>query len=71
MAKSKLLEGFSPEHEVACELGVSVRTLRSWRQRRVGPPWTEMGKKILYRDAAIIGYLESQEIKPVRGRRAS
>jgi predicted DNA-binding transcriptional regulator AlpA len=33
--------------EVAQKLEVSVRTLEHWRQRRVGPEYVRMGKRMI------------------------
>lgn len=66
MSKSKLLEGYSAEAEVAQELGVSTRTLRAWRQRRVGPAWTELGRRIYYRNECIPAFLKAMEKNPLR-----
>ena len=37
--KRKRIPGYTPEPETAEELNVSLRTLRKWRQLRIGPPW--------------------------------
>jgi len=71
MAKSKLPEGYSDENETARKLRKSTRTLRKWRQLRIGPAWTEMGKTIIYRDGAILEYLKANEQQPVRERSAA
>jgi hypothetical protein len=71
MAKTKLLEGWLPEDETAKALGVSVRTLRGWRQKRIGPAWTEMGKRKFYRTTGIPEYLQAQERKPPRSHRSA
>ena len=61
----KLLDDFLSEKEFAKELGVSPRTLRNWRQLRVGPPFVTIGKRINYRRASGLAWLESQEHKPL------
>lgn len=72
MAKTKLLEGYSSEQEVARQLGIAVRTLQKWRELKIGPAWTRMGKRaVYYRDAAILEYLAAQEVKPVRSRKVA
>jgi hypothetical protein len=43
-----------------------VRTLRSWRQRRLGPPWLKFGKTILYPDDGFEAWLRSQVQEPAR-----
>jgi hypothetical protein len=72
MAKAKnLLEGWSPEVEVAKQLRKTTRTLRAWRAQGIGPAWVAMGNTIIYRDAGIPAWLESQEQKPGRSRRTA
>jgi hypothetical protein len=35
--------------ELRCKIGSgSVRTLRTWRQRRIGPPWAKIGQSVVY-----------------------
>jgi excisionase family DNA binding protein len=52
--------------EVAEILGVSERTLHRWNTLRVGPPRCKLGRKVLYRRAALEEWLAANEIKPVR-----
>ncbi len=60
------IPGHSNEFETAQELGVSVRTLRKWRQLRIGPPWTAVGRQIHYGDASRAAWLKSCEVQPIR-----
>jgi len=62
----KRLAGYSSEAETAEELNVAVRTLRKWRQRRIGPPWTPVGRQILYHNESRAAWLRSQEVQPER-----
>jgi hypothetical protein len=64
--RRKRLAGYSTESETAEELNVAIRTLRKWRQLQIGPPWTAVGRQILYGDASRAAWLKSQEIQPVR-----
>ena len=59
------IPGYTPEAETAEELNVSVRTLRKWRQLRVGPPWTEVGRQIHYSDESRSAWLKAREVRPV------
>lgn len=59
------IPGYTPEAEIAEELNVSVRTLRKWRQLRVGPPWTEVGRQIHYSDESRAAWLKSREVRPI------
>jgi hypothetical protein len=47
-------------------LGKSVRTLKLWRQKGIGPPYTYNGDEVLYRKKSTSEYLLSQEVVPVR-----
>ena len=64
--KPKCIPGYSPERETAEELNVSVRTLRKWRQLRIGPPYIEVGRQIHYGDESRAAWLRSREVQPVR-----
>ena len=64
-AKSHIA-GFTAERETAEELGVSVRTLRKWRQTGEGPPFVQVGRRILYRDEARAQWLIAREVRPIR-----
>ena len=48
-----------------------VRTLRKWREQRIGPPWIKFGKTILYPIADFEAWLRAQVQQPVRSRRAA
>jgi hypothetical protein len=64
--KRRRIPGYTPEFETAEELRVSVRTLRKWRQLRIGPPYVEVGRQIHYGDESRAAWLRSREIQPVR-----
>jgi hypothetical protein len=64
-----LLDDFADEKELARELKKSLRTVRRMRMKRVGPPWTLNGNKVLYHVPAVREWLRLQEVQPVRGRR--
>jgi hypothetical protein len=59
------IPGYTNEFETAEELGVSIRTLRQWRQLRIGPPWTEVDRQIHYSDESRAAWLKSREVRPV------
>jgi hypothetical protein len=65
-----LLGDYLPERDAAEELRQSLRTLRSWRQKRRGPSWIKVGKLIFYSRSALNSWLLSLEQKPVRAKRA-
>jgi hypothetical protein len=64
--KRKRIPGYTPEPETAEELNVSIRTLRKWRQLRIGPPYIEVGRQIHYGDESRAAWLKSREVQPVR-----
>ena len=45
------------------------RTLRGWRQRRIGPPWAKFSDMIIYPTDGFKAYLRAQVQQPVRSRR--
>jgi hypothetical protein len=45
------------------------RTLRIWRSRREGPPFTKVGNTILYPEEGFLDWLRSQTQHPLRSRR--
>ena len=62
---------YTPEPETADELNVSVRTLRKWRQLRVGPPYIGVGRQIHYGDESRAAWLKSREVQPIRSGRGT
>ena len=65
-SKRKRLPGYTPERETAEELNVAVRTLRKWRQLKIGPPWTAVGRQIFYGDEDRAAWLKSRRVQPIR-----
>jgi DNA-binding transcriptional MerR regulator len=61
------LPGYISEQEQAERLNLTIRTLRKYRQTRVGPPWVKIGKRVLYPDS--LEWLADQIQQPVRSRR--
>jgi hypothetical protein len=57
---------YSSEFETAKALCVSIRTLRKWRQRGLGPPWVKIGRRVVYSDTSRTSWLRGQEVQPVR-----
>ena len=64
--KRILIPGYSSEADTADELGVTIRTLRKWRQRGVGPSWAKVGRQIIYGNESRMTWLKGQEKQPVR-----
>ena len=64
-----LLDGWLSEADTAKAIGVSVRTLRNWRRRRVGPPYAFFGRAVKYNGRALGEHYEAAQIMPVRSRK--
>jgi hypothetical protein len=60
------IPGYTSEAEAAAELNISVRTLRKWRQLKIGPPWVEIGRQIHYPDESRAAWIRSRVVQPVR-----
>jgi hypothetical protein len=58
------------EDEVSASLRLTKRTLRLWRQKRVGPPWAQPTRNlIIYPKRAFQQWLEAETVLPVNGGR--
>lgn len=55
--------------EFAEMIGVSVDTAARWETRRMGPPCVRIGRKMLYRRAAVHEWLIAKEQARLGGRR--
>jgi hypothetical protein len=56
-----LLQGYISEQEYARQRGVSVRTCQRDRALRKSPPYSALGKQILYRVSAVREWLVRNE----------
>jgi len=54
------LPGLLSVTELATYLGVPDSTLYLWRSRGEGPPAVKIGKRLRYRTADVVAWLESQ-----------
>jgi DNA-binding transcriptional MerR regulator len=50
--------------EAAEIMGLAVQTLRNWRQKRKGPPYYKLGRRIVYYEEDLIAYIEKFRIDP-------
>ena len=50
---------WGPE-EVAEHLGLTVKTLRNWRSRGIGPPGFLIGGAVRYRQEAVYAWVDAQ-----------
>jgi phage terminase Nu1 subunit (DNA packaging protein) len=55
------LEGYLSRHELAEQLGVSVRTIDRWDGLRKGPPRITVGRTILYGIDSVREWLHERE----------
>jgi hypothetical protein len=59
------------EKETAAELDVSVRTLRGWRRKRIGPPYAFFGRIPRYHKPTLHEHYQKSQIMPLRKARRS
>lgn len=52
-------EALLDEGGVAATVGVSVATVRRWRQRRTGPPFLRVGACVRYRPVDLVAWLDT------------
>jgi hypothetical protein len=50
------------ESQTAEILNISVRTLQSWRVRRAGPKYIQVGRAVRYRRRDLIAWIEANTI---------
>ena len=65
-----LLGGWISRTDLALQLGVSEDTLRRWDVLRSGPPCIRAGRKVYYRRATVLEWLEEQEGTASRRKRS-
>jgi hypothetical protein len=65
-ADAPLLADYLSDTELAVELDVSVRTIWRWRELRLGPPTTHVGKTPYTRRQAVREWLAEREQKQAR-----
>ena len=60
------MTGSNPDHrvpssEAARFVGVSPKTLRNWRSKKVGPSWSRAGSRaVVYRIGDLIAFMEAR-----------
>jgi hypothetical protein len=64
----ELLRDYWSEVELAKEIKKSLRTIRKWRQRKIGPPFAMVGKTPVYPQHGARDWLKSLERQPLRKR---
>ena len=68
-ADSPLGSDYLTDKQLAKELRISTRTFARLHEKRQGPPRVRVGRKVFYRRASAIAWLESREEVPVASRR--
>ncbi len=56
-----IFDGYIDEHEYCRQRGISLRTAQRDRQLRQAPPYTMVGKRVMYRIKAVRDWLLNQE----------
>jgi hypothetical protein len=54
------------EAEAAAEVHKTIRTLRQWRKKRIGPPYAFFGRTVRYHRASFMRHFEASQIMPAR-----
>jgi hypothetical protein len=56
-----ILDDYVAEDVCAAELGLAPITLARWRAQRKGPPYTKVGRRILYHRPGTRAWVAAQE----------
>ena len=65
-----VLAEYMSRDELAEQLNRCPRTLDRWESLKIGPPRTILGRRVLYRRAAVAAWLLAQEEAPSNDRAA-
>ena len=66
----RLRDTYYTENQLAKELPrCSVRKLRTWRNLRIGPPWTKIGREVVYLRDEAEQWMREKQILISRARR--
>jgi hypothetical protein len=63
-----LLVDYLPERQAAEELLQKLRTLRLWRAQGIGPAFVRIGRRVFYSRSALLAWIASNEVTPVRSK---
>ena len=67
--ENRILSEYLTKTELAAQLNRSTRSVDRWALTGDGPPRVRIGRRSLYRRAAVVEWLRSLEITPGRGGR--
>lgn len=59
-----VMEDYFSEEKTACDLGVTINTLRNWAARREGPARTKVARRVYYRKDSLHQWLLAREQNP-------
>jgi len=62
MEMESVSDRYLNENEAALLTGLSVQTLRNWRCKGIGFPYTKIGRSVRYLRSEIISMMESKKI---------
>jgi len=65
-----LAEEFITPEQLAQLLGKKLRTINWWREDKQGPPYTLVGKTVLYKKSSVMRWLTEREVTPRKSRKA-
>ena len=68
---SSIADEWMSEAEAAAEVKKTIRTLRQWRKRRIGPSYAFFGRTVRYHRPTFIEFFNANQIVPMRTRRAA
>jgi len=68
-AEQNILSEYLTKAELAAQLYRSVRSVDRWALTGDGPPYVRIGRRTLYRRAAVVEWLRGLEMTPGRARR--
>jgi len=57
----RLLDGYLTETQFAAEIGRSITTLRLWRRKGDGPPFTRIKRTAYYKIENVRRWIDAQE----------
>ena len=60
------MQDWLSEAETAAELHKTVRTLRGWRSKRIGPPYAYFGRTVRYHRPTLAEHFKANQIMPLR-----
>jgi hypothetical protein len=64
-----ILADWLDEAAAAAEVGKTIRTLRDWRKRGIGAPYSMFGRTAKYHKDALRQHFLEQQVTPVRAHR--